>query len=86
MTAIAGDVVAALPLADMVDLGAERVRLEKELEEVLAEQGRAEKQLSNESFISRAPENVVQVQRDRLARATEQAEVIRARLESLANA
>ena len=86
MTAIAGDVVAALPLADMVDLGAERARLEKELEEVLAEQGRAEKQLSNESFTSRAPEKVVQVQRDRLARATEQADVIRARLESLADA
>ncbi len=86
MTAIAGDVVASLPLADMVDLDAERSRLEKELEEALAEQGRAEKQLSNESFVSRAPENVVQVQRDRFARASEQAEVIKARLESLGNA
>lgn len=86
MTAIAGDVVASLPLADMVDLGAERARLEKELEEALAEQNRAEKQLSNESFVSRAPEHVVQVQRDRLARATEQAEVIRARLASVGNA
>ncbi len=86
MTAIAGDVVASLPLADMVDLDAERSRLEKELDDALAEKERAEKQLSNESFVSRAPENVVQVQRDRLARATEQADVIKARLESLGNA
>jgi len=86
MTAIAGDVVASLPLADMVDLDAERARLEKELEEALAEKERAEKQLSNESFVSRAPEKVVQVQRDRLARAEEQAGIIRARLEALGNA
>jgi valyl-tRNA synthetase len=86
MTALAGDIVASLPMAGMVDLNAERARLEKELEEALAEKGRAEAQLSNESFVSRAPEKVVQVQRDRLARATEQAEVISARLESLADA
>jgi valyl-tRNA synthetase len=86
MTAIAGDIVASLPMAGMVDLDAERTRLEKELEDVLAEKGRAEKQLANESFVSRAPEKVVQVQRDRLSRATEQAGVIRARLESLADA
>ncbi|HWV25575.1 MAG TPA: valine--tRNA ligase [Thermomicrobiales bacterium] len=85
-TAIAGDVVASLPLAGMVDLGAERERLEKELEEVLAEMDRAGKQLSNESFVSRAPEKVVQVQRDRLARATEQAGTIRQRLEALGDA
>jgi valyl-tRNA synthetase len=85
MTAIAGDVVASLPLADMVDLDAERARLQKELEEALAEKERAEKQLSNESFVSRAPEKVVQVQRDRLARASEQAAVIQQRLEALAD-
>jgi len=83
MTAIAGEIVASLPLADMVDLGAERARLEKELEEAQAEQQRAEKQLSNESFISRAPEHVVQVQRDRLERAKEQVAMIGQRLAAL---
>ncbi len=85
-TAMAGDIVAALPLSGMVDLGAERERLEKELEEVELEQQRAEKQLANESFVSRAPEHVVQVQRDRLQRAREQQATIRQRLEALDHA
>ncbi len=82
-TAIAGDVVASLPLAGMVDLTAERERLQKELEEVRKEQQRAEKQLSNESFVSRAPEQVVRVQRERLARSTEQISLIEQRLRAL---
>jgi valyl-tRNA synthetase len=86
MTAIAGDVVASLPLADMVDLAAERARLEKELDDVRMEQQRAEKQLSNESFVSRAPEHVVKVQRDRQERAKEQAAMIEQRLAALGNA
>jgi valyl-tRNA synthetase len=46
------------------------------------EQQRAEKQLSNESFVSRAPDHVVQVQRDRLERANEQIAVIERRLDA----
>ena len=83
ITVVAGDVVAILPLEDMVDLGAERERLAKELDEARAEQQRAEKQLSNESFVSRAPDHVVQVQRDRLERAKEQIAVIEKRLGAL---
>ena len=83
MTVMAGDVVAMLPLAGMVDLEAERSRLTRELEEAEAEKGRAEKQLSNEAFTSRAPEHVVQIQRDRLARAIEQIAILRARLADL---
>ena len=83
ITVVAGDVVAILPLEDMVDLGVERERLTKELDEVRAEQQRAEKQLSNESFVSRAPDHVVQVQRDRLERAREQIAVIEHRLSAL---
>ncbi len=83
ITVVAGDIVAILPLEDMVDLDAERERLTKELEEARAEQQRAERQLSNESFVSRAPDHVVQVQRDRLERANEQISVIETRLRSL---
>jgi valyl-tRNA synthetase len=84
VTVIAGGITASLPLADMVDLEAERERLERELAEIQAEKARAEAQLANESFVSRAPEHVVQVQRDRLARAVEQEAVIRVRLDDLA--
>ena len=83
LTVLAGDVVAMLPLAGMVDLAGERDRLQKELAEAEAEQERANRQLANESFISRAPEQVVQVQRERLARATEQISILKARLADL---
>jgi valyl-tRNA synthetase len=83
ITVVAGDVVALLPLEDMVDLGAERERLSKELDEARLEQQRAEKQLANESFVSRAPEHVVRVQRERLERAQEQIAIIEQRLSAL---
>jgi valyl-tRNA synthetase len=83
LTVLAGDVVAMLPLAGMVDPAVERDRLQRELAEAEAEQERARKQLGNESFLARAPEHVVQVQRDRLARATEQIAVLKARLADL---
>jgi valyl-tRNA synthetase len=83
LTVLAGPVVASLPLADLVDLDAERQRLKKELEEATAEKGRAEAQLANESFMSRAPEKVVQAQRDRLQRAIERIATIQARIADL---
>ncbi len=79
----AGDLVAVLPLAGLVDLAAERDRLSKELDEALAERGRAEAQLGNQAFIARAPEKVVQVQRDRLAGASERIGLLERRLREL---
>ena len=83
LSARAGEIVAILPLADMVDLDAEKARLEKELGEAEVEKGRAEKQLANKGFVDRAPENVVQVQRDRLVRAEEQIASIKERIAAL---
>jgi valyl-tRNA synthetase len=83
LTVLADGVTAALPLTDMVDIGAERERLQRELDDVRAERGRAEAQLANDAFVSRAPEHVVAVQRDRLARAIDQEAVIVARLADL---
>jgi valyl-tRNA synthetase len=84
LSARSGDVVASLPLADMVDLQAEESRLERELAEAEEEKSRAEKQLANKGFVDRAPEHVVQVQRDRLARSEEQIASIRERISALA--
>ncbi len=83
LTVLVDGVMASLPLADMVDLDAERARLGKELEDAKMEKLRAEAQLNNESFVSRAPEKVIAVQRDRLARAIEQVAVIERRLADL---
>jgi valyl-tRNA synthetase len=60
-------VEAYLPLAGLVDLEQEIERLGKELAEAEHEIRRAEGMLANEDFVSKAPEHVVQRQRDRLA-------------------
>jgi valyl-tRNA synthetase len=56
---------AALPLEGVVDLAAERARLEKELAKVDADIRRIEAKLGNEDFVSRAPEEVVELERER---------------------
>ena len=83
LTVLAGPVVALLPRAAMIDLAAARARLAKELDDAMRERARAEAQLGNESFMARAPEKVVQVQRDRLKRAIEQSDTLRNRLADL---
>jgi valyl-tRNA synthetase len=83
LTVVAGDVSCALPLAGMIDLDAERERLRREIAEAEAERGRATAQLSNESFVARAPEKVVEVQRKRLATAEEQIGILTQRLAEL---
>jgi valyl-tRNA synthetase len=83
LTAVAGNVVALLPLAGMVDLEAERDRLRKEIAATVAERDRATAQLGNEAFVSRAPEHVVAVQRQRLATAEEQISLLERRLAEL---
>jgi valyl-tRNA synthetase len=81
----AGDLIGVLPLAGLVDLEFERERVSKELDEALLERGRAEAQLGNEGFLARAPERVVQVQRDRLTSALERAALLERRLIELGN-
>ncbi|HEV2527989.1 MAG TPA: valine--tRNA ligase [Thermomicrobiales bacterium] len=83
ITVVAGDVSAALPLAGMIDLDAERDRLRKEIGEAEAERTRANAQLGNEAFVARAPEKVIEVQRKRLATAEEQVAVLTRRLAEL---
>ncbi|MDJ1157019.1 valine--tRNA ligase [Chelatococcus sp. SYSU_G07232] len=57
--------VAALPLGGIVDLAAERVRLEKELIKLDGEIAKIDAKLANADFLARAPEEVVEEQRDR---------------------
>jgi valyl-tRNA synthetase len=83
LTAVAGNVIALLPLAGMVDLDAERDRLRKEIAISSEERDRAHAQLGNESFVARAPDHVVDVQRRRLANAEEQIALLERRLAEL---
>ena len=55
-----------IPLKGLLDLDKEKQRLEKEIANMDAEIGRVQKKLSNEKFVKKAPENVVQAERDKL--------------------
>ncbi|HMA49620.1 MAG TPA: class I tRNA ligase family protein, partial [Magnetospirillaceae bacterium] len=58
-----------LPLADIIDLAAERARLEKEIGKLDAEIAKLDGKLNNEAFISKAKPEVVEEQRERRAEA-----------------
>ena len=62
---------AYIPLASLVDLDEERARIDKEIERMKGEVARAEGKLSNEKFVSRAPEAVVNEERRKLEAAKE---------------
>ncbi|WP_026015222.1 valine--tRNA ligase [Chelatococcus sp. GW1] len=78
--------VAALPLAGLVDLAAERVRLEKELGKLDADIARIDAKLANADFIARAPEEVVEEQKERREAALLRQGKIREALARLAGA
>ncbi|WP_201860306.1 valine--tRNA ligase [Microvirga soli] len=56
---------AALPLEGVIDLDAERARLAKEIQKLDGEVGKIDAKLGNADFIKRAPEEVVEEQRER---------------------
>src|SRR6185437_11140032 len=66
---VIGEAVAALPLGDVIDFAKERARLEKELKKAEDEIARFDVKLSNEQFVSRAPEDVLNEQREKRAEA-----------------
>ena len=58
-----------MPMAELVDIEAERARLTKELEKAKKQLEAQEKKLANENFVSRAPEAVVNAERERAEKA-----------------
>ncbi|MGI5970101.1 MAG: valine--tRNA ligase [Oscillospiraceae bacterium] len=54
-----------MPMSDLVDMEKERERKERELQKAEAELARVLEKLGNERFVSRAPENVVQAEREK---------------------
>jgi valyl-tRNA synthetase len=69
--------IAALPLRGLIDFAAEKARLEKEMVRVGSEIARTEAKLANADFVARAPEEVVEGEREK----REQAEQRRSKLQ-----
>lgn len=67
---VRGEVV-ALPLKGVIDLAAERARLEKELGKADADIKRVDAKLSNEKFVANAPEDLVEEEKEKRAAAQE---------------
>ena len=56
-----------LPLAGIIDVDKEKARLSKEQDKIVGEIDKIDKKLGNESFVARAPEEVVAEQKERRA-------------------
>ncbi len=78
--------VAALPLKGVIDLNAERARLEKEIAKVEADIKRVDAKLGNADFIARAPEEVVDGEREKRQEAEDRRAKILEALERLKGA
>ena len=59
------ETTAALPLAGIIDMDAERARLNKEIDKAKSEISKIDSKLANPSFVSKAPEAVVEENRER---------------------
>jgi valyl-tRNA synthetase len=66
-TALVGELKLLVPLEGLVDLGAERTRLDKELKRVDGEIAKCHNKLASETFVANAPPAVVEQERKRLA-------------------
>ena len=72
-----------IPFAELVDIQAEIERLTKEEKRLAGEIARCEGMLKNEKFISKAPEAKVAEEKEKLAKYTNLAEQVKARLAQL---
>ena len=64
---VVGEATLALPLAGVIDIAAEKARLEKEIAKQEGEIRKISGKLSNEGFLAKAPAEVIEENRARLA-------------------
>jgi valyl-tRNA synthetase len=65
-----GGLKVLIPLAGLIDVEAERARLDRELAKLAAEIEKCEKKLSTDTFVNGAPAAVVAQERQRFAEFT----------------
>jgi len=76
-------VEAVIPLSSLIDPEKEKARLQKEIERVSSDIARANAKLGNEGFLAKAPQNVVDEEKAKLALAEDMLGKLRERLDSL---
>jgi valyl-tRNA synthetase len=78
--------IASLPLKGLIDLSAEKLRLDKEIAKADADIKRVDAKLSNEKFVANAPEEIVEEEKEKREAAIERKARILEALERLKKA
>jgi valyl-tRNA synthetase len=81
-----GDATGCIPLGSLIDLGAERTRLSREMGKIQAELDKINGKLSNERFVANAKEEVVATIRERQIELNNESEKINQALARLTEA
>jgi valyl-tRNA synthetase len=82
--AVVGGLRVLIPLAGLIDLGAEKSRLAKEIARIEGEIRKCEGKLGNASFVANAPAAVVEQERQRIADWNQQLAALREQAQKLA--
>ncbi len=82
---VVGEATVAMPLGSLIDLEAERARLQREVAKVTEEIARIVSKLANERFVANAKEEVVAAERQKLAEYQEAQERLQAALARVRN-
>ena len=82
-TALVGEMQILIPMAGLIDIAAERERLNKEIDYNKGFIVKLEGKLANENFVSRAPEKVVAMERQKLSETQSKLNSLSEQLEKL---
>lgn len=85
ISVVVGEATYYLPLADVIDIDAEKARLSKSLEKLEKEIKSVSGRLNNENFVSKAPAHVIAENKKGLEEAEQKADKIKQALERLAS-
>ncbi|WP_414828386.1 valine--tRNA ligase [Alteromonas sp. H39] len=82
-TALVGDMEILIPMAGLIDKEAELARLHKAIDKVQKDLSRTEGKLSNEKFVSNAPDEVIAKERAKLEDGQKQLDKLNAQVETI---
>ncbi len=82
-TSLVGEMRQLIPLAGLIDKAAEQARLQKNIQKLEQETQRLNGKLGNENFVARAPQKVVDKEKEKLANAESALASLRAQLQRI---